>query len=78
MAILPIVTREEIKMMYIYDPEKLDELLETVKDDDSITITGRQLRELADTICGLCGKLSGADEKTVEEIRALAEQIRDL
>ena len=49
-AILPIVTREEIKMMYIYDPEKLDELLETVKDDDSITITGRQLRELADTI----------------------------
>ena len=37
-------------MMYIYDPEKLDELLETVKDDDSITITGRQLRELADTI----------------------------
>ena len=49
-AILPIVTREEIKMMYIYDPEKLDELLETIKDDDSITITGRQLRELADTI----------------------------
>ena len=49
-AILPIVTREEIKMMYIYDPEKLDELLESIKDDDSITITGRQLRELADTI----------------------------
>ena len=37
-------------MMYNYDPEKLDELLETMKDDDSVTITGRQLRELADTI----------------------------
>ena len=37
-------------MMYIYDPDKLEELLNTVKDDDSITITGRQLRELAETI----------------------------
>ena len=37
-------------MMYIYDPEKLDEMLETIEDDDSITITGRQLRELADAI----------------------------
>ena len=37
-------------MMYIYDPDKLTELLETIKDDDSITITGRQLRELADSI----------------------------
>ena len=38
------------KMMYIYEPEKLDELLDAIKDDDSITITGRQLRELAETI----------------------------
>ena len=37
-------------MTYIYDPEKLDELLETISDDDSITITGRQLREFADSI----------------------------
>lgn len=37
-------------MTYTYDPEKVDELLETIKDDDSITITGKQLRELADTI----------------------------
>ena len=37
-------------MMYIYDHDKLDELLETVKDDDSITLTGRDLRELAETI----------------------------
>ena len=37
-------------MTYIYDPDKLEELLNTVKDDDSITITGRQLRELAETI----------------------------
>ena len=37
-------------MMYIYDPDKLDELLESIKDDDSVTITGRQLRELAETI----------------------------
>ena len=37
-------------MMYIYDPEQLDELLETVKDDDSISLTGRQFRELAETI----------------------------
>ena len=37
-------------MMYIYDPEKLDELLETIKDDDSVTITGKQLREFAETI----------------------------
>ena len=47
-AILPIVTREEIKMMYIYDPEKIDELLEKIKDDDSVTLTGSQLRELAE------------------------------
>ena len=37
-------------MMYIYDPEKIDELLEKIKDDDSVTLTGRQLRELAETI----------------------------
>jgi len=37
-------------MMYIYDPERLDDLLNTIKDDDSVTITGRQLRELAETI----------------------------
>ena len=37
-------------MMYIYDPDKLDELLETIKDDDSVTITGRQLRELAESL----------------------------
>ncbi|MBQ6388681.1 MAG: hypothetical protein IJH90_03505 [Mogibacterium sp.] len=37
-------------MMYIYDPDKLDELLDTIQDDDSVTITGRQLRELAETI----------------------------
>ena len=37
-------------MMYIYDPEKIDELLEKIKDDDSITLTGSQLRELAETI----------------------------
>jgi len=37
-------------MTYDFDPEKLDELLGTIKDDDSITISGRQLRELADSI----------------------------
>ena len=37
-------------MMYIYDPEKIDELLEKIKDDDSVTLTGSQLRELAETI----------------------------
>ena len=37
-------------MMYIYDPDKLDELLETIKDDDSITLTGKDLRALAETI----------------------------
>ena len=37
-------------MMYIYDPDKIDELLEKIKDDDSVTLTGRQLRELAETI----------------------------
>ena len=37
-------------MVYIYDPDKLDELLETLKDNDSITISGRQLRELAEHI----------------------------
>ena len=37
-------------MMYIYDPENIDELLETIKDDDSVSLTGRQLRELAETI----------------------------
>ncbi|MBQ6439081.1 MAG: hypothetical protein IJJ06_02940 [Mogibacterium sp.] len=37
-------------MMYIYDPDKLDELLTTIKDDDSITLTGKDLRALADTI----------------------------
>jgi hypothetical protein len=49
-SILPLVTREERKMMYIYDPEKIDELLEKIKDDDSVTLTGSQLRELAETI----------------------------
>ena len=47
---LHTVKREVNKMTYVYDPEKLDELLETINDDDSITITGRQLRELADAI----------------------------
>ena len=37
-------------MMYIYDPEKIDELLEKIQDDDSVTLTGSQLRELAETI----------------------------
>ena len=37
-------------MMYDYVPEELDELLNTISDDDSITITGRQFRELAETI----------------------------
>ena len=37
-------------MMCIYDPEKIDELLEKIKDDDSVTLTGSQLRELAETI----------------------------
>ena len=37
-------------MMYIYEPDKLDELLDSIEDDDSVTITGRQLRELAETI----------------------------
>ena len=36
--------------MYIYDPDKIDEILEKIKDDDSVTLTGRQLRELAETI----------------------------
>ena len=49
-SILPLVTREESEMMYIYDPEKIDELLEKIKDDDSVTLTGSQLRELAETI----------------------------
>lgn len=37
-------------MTHIYDPEKLDELLETINDEDSITMTGKQFREFADTI----------------------------
>ena len=37
-------------MMYIYDPDKFDELLETIKDDDSVTLTGRQLREIAESV----------------------------
>ena len=33
-------------MMYIFDPDKLTELLKTIDDDDSVTITGRQLKDL--------------------------------
>ena len=35
-------------MMYIYDPDKLDEILESIKDNDSITMTGSQFRKLTD------------------------------
>ena len=70
-SILPLVTREESEMMYIYDPEKIDELLEKIKDDDSVTLTGSQLRELAETIRK---KGKGRKPIALEELKRAAKE----
>ncbi|MBR0373417.1 MAG: hypothetical protein IJH91_02680 [Mogibacterium sp.] len=36
-------------MMYIYDSAQIDELLEKLNDEDSVTMSGREFRDLAET-----------------------------
>ena len=74
-SILPLVTREESEMMYIYDPEKIDELLEKIKDLKPNTFY-RRVKERYDDMDELRKELKKAAKEEKAELRELRKQVK--